>query len=177
MNTSKMKVILHPVRMKIIQALINGKEMTAQELSKWAEDVPQATLYRHLNKLLDAGFIKVVQENPVRGTIEKVYALKEPDVQSQKDFLKLTKEEHLELFLTFTAQLMSLYENYLNQDEFDLVKDGVSYTMANLYLSDEEFMELVQGIGMLIQSALKNEPTFERRARNIATIIIPDAKK
>ena len=154
MSASKMKVILHPVRMKIIQALINGKEMTVQELSKWAEDVPQATLYRHLNKLLDAGFIRVVQENPVRGAVEKVYALKEPNIQSQEDFLKLTKEEHLELFLTFTTQLMSLYESYLSQEKIDLVKDGVSYTIANLNLTDQEFIELMQGIGTLIQSAL-----------------------
>ena len=177
MSASKMKVILHPVRMKIIQALINGKEMTVQELSKWAEDVPQATLYRHLNKLLDAGFIRVVQENPVRGTVEKVYALKEPDVQSQEDFLKLTKEEHLELFLTFTTQLMSLYESYLSQEGVDLVKDGVSYTIANLNLRDEEFMELMQGIGTLIQLALANEPKPDRKPRNIATIVIPDAKQ
>ena len=172
MSASKMKVILHPVRMKIIQALINGKEMTVQELSKWAEDVPQATLYRHLNKLLDAGFIRVVQENPVRGAVEKVYALKEPNIQSQEDFLKLTKEEHLELFLTFTTQLMSLYESYLSQEKIDLVKDGVSYTIANLNLTDQEFIELMQGIGTLIQSAIANEPTPERKPRNIATIII-----
>jgi DNA-binding transcriptional ArsR family regulator len=177
MSASKMKVILHPVRMKIIQALINGKEMTVQELSKWAEDIPQATLYRHLNKLLDAGFIRVVQENPVRGTIEKVYALKEPEVQSQEDFLKLSKQEHIELFLTFTTQLMHLYESYLSRDGVDLVKDGVSYTIANLHLSDQEFMELMQGVGTLIQSALANEPTPERKSRHIATIIIPDAKK
>ncbi|MFZ0447056.1 MAG: helix-turn-helix domain-containing protein [Bacillus sp. (in: firmicutes)] len=177
MSASKMKVILHPVRMKIIQALINGKEMTVQELSKWAEDVPQATLYRHLNKLLDAGFIRVVQENPVRGAVEKVYALKEPNIQSQEDFLKLTKEEHLELFLTFTTQLMSLYESYLSQEKIDLVKDGVSYTIANLNLTDQEFIELMQGIGTLIQSAIGNEPTPERKPRNIATIIIPDAKQ
>lgn len=172
-----MKIILHPVRMKIIQALMNGKEMTVQEVAQRVEDVPQATLYRHLNKLFDAGFIHVVRENPVRGTVEKVYALKEPDIQSQEDFLKLTKEEHLELFLTFTTQLFSLYESYLSQDHVDLVKDGVSYTVANLYLSDEEFMELMQGIGALIQPAIKNEPTPDRKARNIATIIIPEVKK
>jgi hypothetical protein len=102
--------------------------------------------------------------------------LKEPSIQSQEDFLKLTKEEHLELFLTFTTQLMSLYESYLSQEKIDLVKDGVSYTIANLNLTDEEFIELMQGMGTLIQSALGNEPTPERKSRNIATIIIPDAK-
>ena len=81
-----------------------------------------------------------------------MYALKEPPVHSQEDFFALSKEEHLELFLTFTTHLLGLYENYLQQEDVDLVKDGVSYTVANLNLSDQEFMELMQGIGTLIQS-------------------------
>ena len=32
-----------------------------------------------------------------------------------------------------------MYENYLQQEDVDLVKDGVSYTVANFYLSDKEF--------------------------------------
>ena len=86
MNQSKMKLILHPVRMKIIQSLLNGKNMTVQQLSQRAKDVPQATLYRHLNKLLEAELIQVVQENQIRGTVEKVYALKEPPYIHKKTF-------------------------------------------------------------------------------------------
>ncbi len=177
MDQSKMKLILHPVRMKIIQSLLNGKNMTVQQLSQRAKDVPQATLYRHLNKLLEADLIQVVKENQIRGAVEKVYALKEPPVHSQEDFLHLSKEEHLELFLTFTTHLLGMYENYLQQDEVDLVKDGVSYTVANLYLSDREFMELMQGFATLIQKAMKNEPSPERKTRNFATIVIPESKK
>ena len=121
-----------------------------------------------------SGFIQVVQENPVRGTVEKVYALKEPNVQSQEDFLQLTKEEHLELFLTFTTHLMSLYENYLSQEKIDLVKDGVSYTIANLNLSDTGIYRTHARIGTLFKSAIANEPSPERKARNIATIVIPE---
>ncbi|MRX52853.1 helix-turn-helix domain-containing protein [Bacillus idriensis] len=176
MNKSKMNLILHPVRIKIVQSLLNGKEMTVQQLGERTKDVPQATLYRHLNKLLEAKIIQVVKENQIRGTIEKVYALNEPSVQSQEDFLKLTSEEHLELFMNFTTQLMGMYESYLQNDEADLVKDGVSYAVANVHLSDSEFMELVKGIAELLQNAMLNEPSPERKGRNIATIVIPDKK-
>ena len=98
MNQSKMKLILHPVRMKIIQSLLNGKNMTVQQLSQRAKDVPQATLYRHLNKLLEADLIQVVQENQIRGTVEKVYALKEPSVHSQEDFYAYQKRNILTSF-------------------------------------------------------------------------------
>jgi DNA-binding transcriptional ArsR family regulator len=176
MNKSKMNLILHPVRMKIIQSLLNGKEMTVSQLGERAKDIPQATLYRHLNKLLDAKIIQVVKENQIRGTVEKVYILNQPSVQSQEDFLALSSEEHLELFMNFTTQLMGMYENYLHQGEADLMKDGVSYTVANIHLSDSEFMELLKGMGELLQKAMLNEPSPERTGRNIATIVIPEGK-
>jgi DNA-binding PadR family transcriptional regulator len=130
-------------------------------------------LYRQLNTLLEADLIQVVQENQIRGTVEKVYALKEQSVNSMEDFLKLSKEDHLELFLTFTTQLVGQFENYLNQEDIDFIRDGVSYRVAKLYLTDEEFKELVINIGALIQKAALNQPSPERKARNFATIIIP----
>jgi DNA-binding transcriptional ArsR family regulator len=171
---SKTKLILHPVRMKIIQSLINGKKLTVHAIAERNKDIPQATLYRQLNTLLEADIIQVVQENQIRGTVEKVYALKEPSIQSQEEFLNLSKEEHLELFLTFTTQLLGQYETYLNKREIDLVKDGAGYRVAKLYLSDEEYIDLMKNIGLLIQQATLNEPTSERRAKNVATIVIPD---
>ncbi|WP_147533386.1 helix-turn-helix domain-containing protein [Bacillus marasmi] len=171
---SKTKLILHPVRMKIIQSLLNGKQLTVHAIAERNKEIPQATLYRQLNTLLEAEIIQVVQENQIRGTIEKVYALKEPSVNSQEDFLSLSKEEHLELFLTFTTQLLGQYEAYLNKKEIDLLQDGVSYRVAKLYLSDDEFQNLVVKMGTLLQDALQYEPTPERKARNFATIIIPE---
>jgi DNA-binding transcriptional ArsR family regulator len=168
------KMILHPVRIKIIQSLINGKHMTVQQISERVGNVPQATLYRQLNTLLKAGFLEVVEENQVRGTLEKVYGLKEPSIQSQEDLKKLTKEEHLHLFLLFQSLLMDHYENYLEQEDIDLIKDGVSYRVANLQLTDQEFAELTRKISVLLMEAMNNEPSPERTPRNFATIIIPE---
>lgn len=170
----KMDLILHPVRLKIVQSLLNGKTMTVQQLAERVEDVPQATLYRHLKKLLEANILSVVQENQIRGTVEKVYALNEPAIQSHEDLLNLTKEEHLEMFMHFTTHLMGMYEAYLEKDNPDLVKDGVTYRVANVHLSDEEFMETAQEIGKVVLKAMKNEPSPERKSRNIATIVIPE---
>jgi DNA-binding transcriptional ArsR family regulator len=173
-KNSKTKLILHPVRMKITQSLLNGKKLNVQQIAEQLKDVPQATLYRHLNKLLEADVIEVVQENQIRGTVEKVYGIKEQEVNSPEDFLNLSKEQHLELFFSFTTHLLGLYENYLDQGEVDLLKDGVSYRVANVQLTDEEYMELIRGMGSLIQKAMQNERTPERKGRNIATIVIPE---
>ncbi|NMD71353.1 helix-turn-helix domain-containing protein [Bacillus sp. DNRA2] len=171
---SKAELILHPVRLKIIQSLTNGKHLTAHAIAERNKEIPQATLYRQLNTLLEAEIIQVVKENPIRGTIEKVYALNEPSIQSQQDLLNLSKEEHLELFMTFTTQLLAQYEAYLDKEDIDLVRDGVSYRIGKLYLSDAEFKELVMKMGSLLQDAMQHEPSPERKARNLATIIIPE---
>ncbi|WP_199478527.1 helix-turn-helix domain-containing protein [Peribacillus saganii] len=63
----------------------------------------------------------------------------------------------------------------MNQEHGDLLTDGDMYRAAGLNLSDSEFMELMRGIGALIQKAMLNEPSPERTARNIATII-PERK-
>ncbi|WP_053365711.1 helix-turn-helix domain-containing protein [Bacillus sp. FJAT-27245] len=170
MDFDRTKLILHPVRMKILQSLVNGRHRTAFELLEHIKDVPQATLYRHLNKLLEAGFIEVVQENQVRGTVEKVYGLKQT-APTKVD--SISKEQHLELFFTFMAQLMGTYEQYLSTD-FDLQRDGVTYRVARMHLTDEEFMELAQNMGRLIGEAMKNEPSAERTPRNLATVVIPE---
>ncbi|WP_043932939.1 helix-turn-helix domain-containing protein [Bacillus sp. EB01] len=171
MDFDRTKLILHPVRMKILQALVNGRKLTAFKLLDHLKDVPQATLYRHLNKLLEAGFIEVVQENQIRGTVEKVYALKQIP---QAPLETISKEQHLELFFTFLTQLMGSYEQYLSSEDYDLVRDGVSFRVARMHLTDKEFMELIQKMGGLIGEAMMNEPSAERRPRNFATIIIPE---
>lgn len=174
MRESKLKVILHPVRMKIIQSFVNKKELTVQQLAERMTDVPAPSLYRHMNTLLDAGFIEVVQENPIRGTVEKVYALKK---QSPDDILNLSKEEHLELFTAFSVQLIGMFDQYLSGNHVDLQKDGVSYRIAELHVSDEEFKELALKMSALIMEAARNEPSPERKIKQLATIIIPEGAK
>ncbi|WP_050180019.1 helix-turn-helix domain-containing protein [Domibacillus robiginosus] len=173
MIASILKVVLHPVRMKIIQSFIGGKKRTVQELAQRIQDVPTPSLYRHINMLLEAGLVEVVEEHPIRGTVEKVYALKE---QAPDTFLKMTKEEHIDLFTAFAAQLIASFEQYVSGEGADLQRDGVGYRIDELHVTDEEFHELVQKIGGLIVEAMQNEPAPERKVKRLATIIIPEAK-
>lgn len=177
MQNSKIKLILHPVRMRITQSLMNGNQLNVQQIAERLKDVPQATLYRHLNKLHEANVIEVVQENQIRGTVEKVYGLKEHTISSNEELKSLTKDQHLELFLNYITQLLGLYESYLNKGDVDLVSDGVSYRVANLYLSDDENLELVRTIATSIQKAMENKPSPERKARYFANIVIPESPK
>jgi DNA-binding transcriptional ArsR family regulator len=178
MKESTMDVILHPVRMRIIQSLINQK-LTVHQLKELLPDIPQASLYRNLKKLVETEVIHIVEEIPNRGTVEKVYSINDPRKASitPEDLNKLSKDEHMGLFIKFMANLMGEYERYLNQDTIDLAADGVTYRQASLYLTEEEHMEFIKDLAAVYSKVIKNEPKKGRRRRTIATIMIPEQIK
>jgi predicted ArsR family transcriptional regulator len=175
---AKAKLLLHPVRMRIVQTLVGDRKLTVQEMGQRLPDVPQATLYRHLNQLVQGNIIKVVSQNQVRGTIERVYGLAQGGSSlSAEEFQKSTKEEQMEVFMQFISMVINGFGSYLEQDHIDLVKDGVTFRQADFYLSDEEFAEFIQSLGDVYRKAMQYEPAEGRRKRTISTIIVPEAKK
>lgn len=171
------EVVLHPVRMRILMA-VAGRQMTAREISTALGDVPQATLYRHLNRLHERGVLSVVEERPIRGTVEKVYALNEQGEQmSPQELAALSVEDHLRYFATFVASLLEDFSRYARGAErLDLLADGVGYRKFPVELSDEELAAMTKAVNAAIMPYLSNKPTPERRRRIIATIILPDSQ-
>ncbi|HLV35379.1 MAG TPA: helix-turn-helix domain-containing protein [Spirillospora sp.] len=171
----KADLILHPVRLRILITLA-GREMTPRELAAALPDVAQATLYRQINTLADAQLLMVVAENPVRGTVEKVYALAEDGAHlTPADMAAMSKDDHIRLFTTFITKLLRDFTAYVNaHEQIDLAADGVSYRQAPVYLSDAELEILLQEAQSLLLPYLRNEPTAERRRRLLTTIVMPD---
>lgn len=171
----KIETILHPVRFKIIQRFLDGQTKTAKILAKELKDIPQATLYRQLEALVRADILTITEENPIRGTVEKVYTLNGSNSVIKADDVKtLSNEEHLQYFLLFTAGLAKDFENYLSKSNIDFEKDGVGYRQTVFHLSDEEFIHFVQEISTVFQKYSTNNPSKDRTKRLISTIIMPD---
>ncbi|MFC0273420.1 helix-turn-helix domain-containing protein [Metabacillus herbersteinensis] len=174
-KSSKADLILHPVRMKIIQSLAGGRNLTASQLTEKISDTPQATMYRHLKILLENDILLIAEQNKIRGTVEKVYALTENGTNvTQEDLQNASREDHMEYFMKFVATLLSDFGKYIKSEKIDLEKDGVAYRQANLHLSDQEFMDFAKSLSAVYQKALKNEPSENRTSRVISTIIIPE---
>src|SRR5437899_614102 len=128
MKETKADLLLHPIRLRIIQAFVPPKRLTAQAIGAMLPDVPPATLYRHLNTLTRGGVLAVVERRQVRGTTEKVYALLAGGTHlSPSDLAAASKEDHLRYFTTFVATLLGDFARYLERDHADFVADGVGY--------------------------------------------------
>lgn len=174
MDNSLLSCILNPVRMRIIQTLIKNKEMTVQQIGKELTDIPQATLYRHLNKLVKARAIVVLKESKVRGALERTYGIKTnpySTVVSNGD--GDNKTEYLNLFYNFLMILMGDFQRYIDSDNINLEKDGVMFRSAAIYMSDKEYGEFLVDLIKAFDKVRDNGPSPERRLRKISTITMP----
>lgn len=174
MPASKADLILHPTRMRIILALA-GRKMSALQLVAAMPDIPQATLYRHIKTLAKANILAVAEERRVRGTTETVYTLEHGGGRlSPQEFAKMSKDDHLRYFTAFLAGLLNDFSRYLDTaEEGNILRDGVGYNRAPLYLSDEEIIEISNVINGALLPKLNNKPGEGRRRRDLISIMIP----
>lgn len=178
MKESKAEILLHPVRLKIIQSLLGGSKRSAADMLKLLPDIPQATLYRHLNKLVEGGLVHIHEQKQVRGAVEKIYTLSSQNmVLSQDDLSDVSKEDHLKYFTTFLFGLLDDFSSYLKQDSIDLAKDGVGYRQVGLYLTDEEFQAFALELSAAVRKVIHNQPNEQRIKRMFSTIVIPQAEE
>lgn len=174
LSASKVDLILHPIRLRVIQAFIGNRRLTSQQIAQALPDIAQATLYRHINKLARAGVLLVVEERQIRGALEKVYMLRESSANlTGVDFTSLSRDDHLDFFTTFVATLLNDFAHYLQRDTIDLRADGVGYRQVALYLSDEEFLQMSIALNQALLPFLSYQPAPNRRRRVLTTIVMP----
>jgi len=167
-------LVLHPVRLRIILAFAGGRRLTPQQVAAALPDVPQATLYRQIERLYRGGALAVAAERRVRGAVERTYVLAEGGASlSPADLAKSSRDDHLGYFTAFAAGLIAQFEQYLERPEIDLLKDGVGYRQVVLNLSDEELMEMAGALNVAVGRFLAYEPKSGRQRRMLATVLFP----
>ncbi len=178
MKLSKLDSMLHPIRLRLMTELA-GRRMTTGQLGAAMPDVAQATLYRQVKRLLDAGLIQVVDEQVVNGATERIYALVPgQDSLTDEDMQGLTAEEHARNFSVFSALLIDTYRRYLEHADLDaLVADGMGYNRVVIYLDEAERAAFQQKMVALLKSVMINPPSPERRRYTLASVVIPDERK
>ena len=146
--------MLHPVRLRIVQAFLGDRALTTSQLRCELPDIPPASLYRHVARLVDAAVLAVVAERRVRGALERTYVLRTSAATVSLDELAtMSAEDHRQAFLAFVAALIGDFDRYLAKGEIDLLRDGVSYRLIGLWLTDTELVELGRDLFAVLQHA------------------------
>lgn len=167
MNKDFTKVIMNPIRQRVIQLLIRRGTATTSQMLEELQDIPQASLYRHLRILLEAECITVVEENKIRGTIEKTYGL------AKEAYGGYQKDEVSGLIQSTLLSLMGSFKHYFEDEEADPIKDILSLSTSTLLLSDDELREILDEIGQIIKRGVDNKPSKDRKERRFTFILSP----
>jgi hypothetical protein len=170
------ELLLHPVRLRIVQAFLGERALTTTALRAELPDVPPASLYRHVARLVDRGVLSVVAERRVRGALERTYILRAAAARIGADEVaKMTVDEHRQAFLAFVAGLIGDAERYLARPDVDPLRDGASYNLAGLWLDDVELIEFARDLYTVVQPRLANGPRPGRTRRILATVLLPSS--
>ncbi|TWP53884.1 helix-turn-helix domain-containing protein [Lentzea tibetensis] len=168
-------LLLHPVRMRILQALFDADPLTTSQLRDRLPDIAPATMYRHIAVLAEAGVLEVVDEKRVRGTVERSYRVRDEEVVIDPAArAAMTREDHQRAFTTFTASLMGDFDRYLAREGADPTADGVVYRQAAVWLNEEEFTALVEEIETAVTARVGNDRNDGRVRRLFSLVVVPD---
>ncbi|EIS9207481.1 helix-turn-helix domain-containing protein [Clostridioides difficile] len=160
------KLILNPARLRILQYIRLHGSVRTSDIVKYLNDIPRATVYHHVKILEENNMIEVIKENRVRGTIEKVYALKEYTTSMEG-------ETFVALSTAFYVGLMQEMNEYFSRKEQDHKKDNVFFSSALLYMSDNEYESLLKSITDLLKPYIEQKPKSNLKLRKLSIISSP----
>lgn len=168
-------LLLHPVRLRILQTLLGSDELTTAQLRDRLPDVSAATMYRHVAALTEAEILEVVQERPVRGTVERSYRVRQDKALVDDDARNtMTKDDHRRAFTVFSGALLADFDRYLSRDDTEPARENLLYRQGAVWITDEEFAELVEEIEAAVERRAHTSPGDGRTRHIVSLVLLPD---
>ncbi|QIB70215.1 helix-turn-helix domain-containing protein [Aminipila butyrica] len=178
MNENMAECVANPTKCKLLLEIYSKGQATAKQLTDTYSDITHATLYRYLKKMTADGILKVVAENQIRGTVERVYAVADDLLM---DMQRMVEENngpaYMMLFTKFVMGLTEEFRQYTSRSDINLLQDGSGFSVAPIYATTEELTAALTEMGKIIEPLLTNEKTPERDLHNIAIITTPPKKE
>jgi len=160
-----------------VEAFLGDRALTTSALAAELADVPPASLYRHVARLVNAGVLAIVAERRVRGALERTYMLRLTAAAVGLDEVAaMSADDHRQAFMAFVAGLLGDFDRYLARGDIDLLRDGVTYRMAGLWLDDAEYTELLSELTRVLQPRLANPPRPGRTRRILGYVLLPGSE-
>jgi DNA-binding transcriptional ArsR family regulator len=167
-------LLLHPVRVRIVHALVGGQTRTTSELCARLPDVSKATVYRHVALLADEGLLEVAGEQRVHGAVERHYRLHTERAAIDSEMAEsMSVEDHRHGFAAAVAALIAEFNNYLDRKDANPTADRVGYRQIPVWLSPGEIEGLLDAVRHLVLPLIDNQPGPDRRQYLLSPIIFP----
>lgn len=174
MSTARLALLLHPVRMRLVNALSAGHTLTTTELCARMPDLPVATVYRQVGRLARGGVFEVESERRVRGAVERRYRLAQGGTVLEPEAVRsMSLEDHRGGFTAAMAALLGEFNTYLDRGGADPTADAVSYKQFTLWLSAAERARLIRDMRRVLLARVNNKPGAGRAPHLVSPIFFP----
>jgi DNA-binding transcriptional ArsR family regulator len=175
---TKANIIIHPIRMRIL-AELGARQCTTRQLAAALHDVPQVSVYKHINTLIKHGIVEVISEQPIRGTMERTLAVAAGQGRlSAEDFAKATTDDHKAYFMTYITSFVQAFNTYVEgKTTPEILEGGLVYNQIIAYANAAEIEDLRRKFTELLQPLFNNEPTADRKRLTLGAMIIPEGKR
>ena len=174
MSVDSAELLLHPLRLRIVQAFLGGRTLTTADLRAELPDVPPATLYRQVATLAGHGVLLPAGERRVRGAVERSYRLDEAAASvDPAEAARMSPERHRRAFLTFVAGLLADFDRYLDGGGGDLARDLAGYRQNAFHATDEELTAFVTRFRALFAEYAALDARPDRTRRLLTTVLLP----
>ena len=165
------------VRFKIALELIDRDEgMSIMQLNKRLDDVPQATLYRHVNAMLQDSLLKVIGVQRAGKVEEKIYALNTSGYKiKEEDWTSATYDEKVNFVSLYFMYILQNYKNYQETLSLTDSPDQATFSLVKLNLPDETFRTFESELAALLEKyhGLSAHHEEEETKRTVSLVIIP----
>ena len=162
-------VITNPVRMKILQFLQVKGDATTKQICEKLPDVPQPTLYRHINYLLKEEVLIVKSERKVRGSLERLLTFNEAKFTENADIAESAYQ--------FLMVLYGSFRRYSEKGNSDPVADMLCLRTSMLTLTDESYANFLQELRAVIDKYSKSEENGKNRSFSIISAPVTEEEK
>ena len=113
----------------------------------------------------------------MRGALERTYVLRLTAAAIGLDEVAaMSADDHRQAFMAFVAGLLGDFDRYLARGDIDLLRDGVTYRLAGLWLDDAEYAELLRELTRVLQPRLTNPPRPGRKRRILGHVLLPGSE-
>jgi DNA-binding transcriptional ArsR family regulator len=160
-------IMLNPTRMRIVQAFASRNTMTANEVCEAIHDVPRTTLYRHINILIEASILTIVEEKRIRGSVERTLALNMDEIKIPNDPENIPQQA-----FGFLMGIYSKFAKYFVKDGFVSGNNKVFFNNTVMMMTDGEFDEFLSNLQRLLVR-YHYEAADGRKPRDISVISAP----
>lgn len=162
------KILSDPLSNRVLQMIRTAGNMTVTDILTAAPDIPRATLYRRMEKMLKAGAVEITGTNKVRGQTENVYSIKNIFISKPEN-----NEDSMKMMTAVLMQIYELNRNYFQRSDADADRDKLFVFNYALSLSDSDFAGMMSEIMAVAEKYQKKPYSDDSKTRNLYFMSMP----